>query len=598
MSAYNFPAADFTPQLVGYTGQGAFRFWCQKVLPLVYDDSLSYYELLNKVVHYLNNVISDVSNAETNIDNIVKSFEDLQNYINEYFGEALEEVVDKYFIEHPDLTVPDNSVNMDKLTEDVKNAIAKPYAVYHFIAPGVDIDPNTGEYNSNGAGTCVLVECHNKFYLVDTFTTYQFNTYAVPYLRKRGVHELECVFVSHYHGDHCGGVVPLCESTEFVVKKFVLPPMPDVGAPGFIKTGDSESVTNWHNMIVDALSASGIDWEYADENKPNYHFDGGLEVAVSNTDYSIYYGMVADKPAGWNSQHSDEGLYPDYNNYSVGFEFFYRGGTAMFPGDANFTGLNRMAGMISPCDLLSASHHNHQQFYTPLFFNKAKPKLVANQDSCIEYNKQVRAYKIASGGGNVRSYINFYNRQPARILRDSGVEYHTTNTVNIVAAVGNFGCCTLESNQKGDLFNDGTAHRGFMQMTYDGTEKGTGTGGYRVWVNYHMASDGTLVQFGELNLIEDSAAIYPNSDKSYEIPLLVPFFESSYAVYTNLRIGNITGEGYIDDYNGITVGMDTSSEHSPTIDKFYIRALGSSSMSMGRAPNINWMAVGKWLYTD
>ena len=37
-----------------------FRFWCQTVLPLVYDDSLSYYELLNKVVTYLNNTIQDV----------------------------------------------------------------------------------------------------------------------------------------------------------------------------------------------------------------------------------------------------------------------------------------------------------------------------------------------------------------------------------------------------------------------------------------------------------------------------------------------------------------------------------------------------------
>ena len=37
--------------------QKVFRFWCQKILPAVYDDSLSYYELLNKVVEYLNNVI-------------------------------------------------------------------------------------------------------------------------------------------------------------------------------------------------------------------------------------------------------------------------------------------------------------------------------------------------------------------------------------------------------------------------------------------------------------------------------------------------------------------------------------------------------------
>ena len=93
--------ADFTPDLQranlqGYTGQGAFRFWCQMSLPIVYDDSLSYYELLNKVVVYLNNTISDVATAETNIENINDTVEHnmdalltaynlLQGYVNDYF---------------------------------------------------------------------------------------------------------------------------------------------------------------------------------------------------------------------------------------------------------------------------------------------------------------------------------------------------------------------------------------------------------------------------------------------------------------------------------------------------------------------------------
>ena len=38
------------------------RYWVHKVLPLVYDDSLSYYELLNKVVHKLNELIENNSN--------------------------------------------------------------------------------------------------------------------------------------------------------------------------------------------------------------------------------------------------------------------------------------------------------------------------------------------------------------------------------------------------------------------------------------------------------------------------------------------------------------------------------------------------------
>ena len=86
MGKTDFPPAAFTPTLLGYTGQGAFRYWCQTALPLVYDDSLSYYELLNKVVVYLNNVISDVSNTETNVESLLTAYNQLQEYVNTYFN--------------------------------------------------------------------------------------------------------------------------------------------------------------------------------------------------------------------------------------------------------------------------------------------------------------------------------------------------------------------------------------------------------------------------------------------------------------------------------------------------------------------------------
>lgn len=60
---------------------GAFRFWCQKVLPAVYDDSLSYYELLCKVLEKLNEVIAQ-SNEQSTVINILA--ENLQNLIDEF----------------------------------------------------------------------------------------------------------------------------------------------------------------------------------------------------------------------------------------------------------------------------------------------------------------------------------------------------------------------------------------------------------------------------------------------------------------------------------------------------------------------------------
>lgn len=55
-----------------------FRFWCQKVLPLTYDDSLSYYELLCKVVKYLNGL------GETT-NQLIDGLNELKEYVDHYF---------------------------------------------------------------------------------------------------------------------------------------------------------------------------------------------------------------------------------------------------------------------------------------------------------------------------------------------------------------------------------------------------------------------------------------------------------------------------------------------------------------------------------
>ena len=78
-------SANFTPTLNTYTDLTPFRFWCQKVLPLVYDDSLSYYELLCKVVDYLNKTMEDVNLSIEDVTNLHTAYEQLQAYVNNYF---------------------------------------------------------------------------------------------------------------------------------------------------------------------------------------------------------------------------------------------------------------------------------------------------------------------------------------------------------------------------------------------------------------------------------------------------------------------------------------------------------------------------------
>lgn len=64
-----------------------FRFWCQKVLPLVYDDSLSYIEVLYKVVDYLNKLGSD-------FNTLAEAFESLYQYVQQFVDEEIEPIID------------------------------------------------------------------------------------------------------------------------------------------------------------------------------------------------------------------------------------------------------------------------------------------------------------------------------------------------------------------------------------------------------------------------------------------------------------------------------------------------------------------------
>lgn len=70
-----------------------FKFWCQKVLPLVYDDSLSYYEVLCKVVDYINKLIDEDKIIEENIDELQSDMTQVQDWINNFNTSYAEQII-------------------------------------------------------------------------------------------------------------------------------------------------------------------------------------------------------------------------------------------------------------------------------------------------------------------------------------------------------------------------------------------------------------------------------------------------------------------------------------------------------------------------
>lgn len=74
----------------------SFRFWCQKVLPLVYDDSLSYYETLCKVVDYINQLIKNDKILESEISQLEADLKVVQEWIDNFDTSYIESVIKDY----------------------------------------------------------------------------------------------------------------------------------------------------------------------------------------------------------------------------------------------------------------------------------------------------------------------------------------------------------------------------------------------------------------------------------------------------------------------------------------------------------------------
>lgn len=72
------------------------RYWCFKVLPLVYDDSLSYYEVLCKVVGKLNEIIEELDNLPETIKEIEAAIAQIEEWIRTFDTSVIEQWINEH----------------------------------------------------------------------------------------------------------------------------------------------------------------------------------------------------------------------------------------------------------------------------------------------------------------------------------------------------------------------------------------------------------------------------------------------------------------------------------------------------------------------
>lgn len=116
-----------------------FKFWCYKVLPLVYDNSLSYYEVLCKAVDYINELIEQDKIFGDELTKLKEDLTTVQNWIDNYDTSYAEEVLEKFIANMIYVDISDSGYIIYHIPEswnDIK-----------FYTTGLDITvPTENEY--------------------------------------------------------------------------------------------------------------------------------------------------------------------------------------------------------------------------------------------------------------------------------------------------------------------------------------------------------------------------------------------------------------------------------------------------------------------
>ena len=115
-----------------------FGFWCHKVLPLVYDDSLSYYEVLCRMRDYINNLIKSDTELAESIGELQDAVEEIQKWIDNYDESFVENIISKYLAKMNYVWISDAGYIVYYIPEGWEDIV--------FNTSGLDIEIEGREY--------------------------------------------------------------------------------------------------------------------------------------------------------------------------------------------------------------------------------------------------------------------------------------------------------------------------------------------------------------------------------------------------------------------------------------------------------------------
>ena len=114
------------------------RFWCFKVLPLVYDDSLSYYEVLCQVKEKLNEMIDSLSELPDTIKEIEAAIAQIEEWIRTFDTNVIEKWINEHLANSIYVEINDSGYFVIYVPESWQDITFKTSGWDYYLEPPLD----------------------------------------------------------------------------------------------------------------------------------------------------------------------------------------------------------------------------------------------------------------------------------------------------------------------------------------------------------------------------------------------------------------------------------------------------------------------------
>ncbi len=195
-----------------------------------------------------------------------------------------------------------------------------------------------------GQGDCAVIESGDKTFLIDAGPAY--GSALRPYLRSRGITQIDGIWISHFDWDHVEGLFTLLEEAEIRVESWYVPDGP------------------WHqNEKLEELYAWG---------QRVYLMEAGDRVQAGELTFTCLSPEIGVE-------------YTDGNSASMVIRLEDEHVAILFCGDADLAAEERFVQDAGHCQILKAGHHGSRTSTGDTLLSRVRPELTVI--SCDRENR-------------------------------------------------------------------------------------------------------------------------------------------------------------------------------------------------------------------